>query len=122
MKRFESPLGDNIGGIDVNSDRVNLAIVNRSGELLDKVLGYLKYYWIRNGGRYGGNYNYKVATFRNSVIERIAYKAPLYGLRVVFVNPARTSTGTEELQRKLGLDRHAASAYIIALKALKRTK
>ncbi|MFA4798593.1 hypothetical protein [Pyrococcus kukulkanii] len=169
MRRFEEPLGENVGGVDVNSDRMNLVIVNKNGELLDtytawfsevtargfprtrawsllgekisevlkyayyhgvstialenpRVLGYLKYYWIRNGERCGRNYNYKVATFRNSVIERIAYKAPLYGLKVVFVNPAETSTGTEELQKKLGLDKHTASAYTIALKTLKRTK
>ncbi|WP_206204977.1 hypothetical protein [Thermococcus sp. M39] len=169
MKRFESPLGDNVGGIDVNTDRINLAVVNRSGELLDtytvwfseitargfpkkkawsllgesihkvlkyayyhgvstialenpKVLGYLKYYWIRNGERCGKDYNYKVATFRNSVIEKIVYKAPLYGFDVVFVNPAGTSTGTKALQRKLGLDKHTTSAYLIALRGLKRKK
>jgi len=31
-RRYEKPLGRNIAGVDVNADRVNLAIVDRRGK------------------------------------------------------------------------------------------
>ena len=166
MKRCDKPLGNNIAGVDVNVDRINLVVINRDGDIVWKytarfpqviargyprkrawsiigeaihsilknayshgasviavenpeVIGYLKYYWIRNGDRKSKNYNYKVSIFRNSIIERILWKAPLYGLRVVTVSPKGTtrSEDHEYVMRKCGLDSHTASAYIIALKA-----
>ena len=166
MRRYKKPLGDNIGGVDVNVDRLNLVVINRDGDIVWKhtvrfpqiasrgyrgekawsiigeaihsilknayshgasviavenpeVIGYLRYYWIRNGERRTKNYNYKVAIFRNSIIERIMWKAPLYGLHVVAVNPKGTthSEDHEHVMRRYGLDRHTASAYLIALKA-----
>jgi len=166
MKRYDKPLGNNIAGVDVNVDRINLVVINRDGDIVWKytarfpqviargyprkrawsiigeaihsilknayshgasviavenpeVIGYLKYYWIRNGDRKSKNYNYKVSIFRNSIIERILWKAPLYGLRVVTVSPKGTtrSEDHEYVMRKCGLDSHTASAYIIALKA-----
>lgn len=79
----------------------------------------MKYYWIRNGERKSKNYNYKVAIFRNSIIERIMWKAPLYGLQIIAVNPKGTthSKDHEYVMRRYGLDKHTASAYLIALKA-----
>jgi len=84
-----------------------------------EAIGYLKYYWVRNGDRKSKNYNYKVSIFRNSIIERIMWKAPLYGLQVVTVNPKGTtrSEDHEYAMRKCGLDKHTASAYLIALRA-----
>ena len=46
-------------------------------------------------------------------------KAPLYGMKTSYVNPANTSKISEKLTRKLGVDRHTASAYVIALRGLK---
>jgi hypothetical protein len=43
--------------------------------------------WVRGGDRKHGNYNHKVMTFRSSIIERVAMKAPLYSIRVGYVNP-----------------------------------
>ena len=83
------------------------------------VLGKLKLLWIKNGRRFNENYNYAVQTFRSKVIEMIRVKAPLYGMKPSYVNPANTSKIGEELMKKLGVDRHTASAYIIALKGLK---
>ncbi len=83
------------------------------------VLGKLKLMWIKNGKRFNENYNYAVQSFRSRVIEMIRIKALLYGLKASYVNPANTSKIGEELMRKLGVDRHTASAYIIALKGLK---
>ena len=167
MKRFEKPLGRNVAGIDVNSDRLNLAILRPDGTLAEtktfwfreitargfpkrkawsiigmkihellryayhhgvsvvalenpEVLGYLKFAWIKNGDRKHRNWNWKVATFRNSIIERIASKAPLYGLNVKFVNPKGTTNSKEhdEIMRKYGLDRHSASAVVIAMRVI----
>jgi Hypothetical protein APE1804 len=60
-----------------------------------EVLGYLRLTWIRSGDRKHENYNYKISVFRSSVIERIAVKAPLYGLNTKFVKPE----GDDKLQR-----------------------
>jgi hypothetical protein len=48
-------------------------------------------------------------------------KAPLYSIKVGYVNPKGTTNSTEhdELMRKYGLDRHTTSAHLIALRGLK---
>jgi len=85
-----------------------------------EALGYLKFAWVREGDRKHENYNYKIAVFRNSIIERIAMKAPLYWLDVKFVDPRGSTSSREhdEIMKRLGLDRHTASAYIIALRSI----
>ena len=167
MKKHDKPLSILIAGIDVNTDRLNLVIVDSKGvlknkktfwfddiisrgyskerawsrineeihKLLDyayskgvstivlensKVIGYLRYYWIKNGERKSRNYNFKVSMFRSRIIERITYKAPLYSMKVVYVPPKGTthSKKHDEIMREKGLDRHSASAYLIALKYL----
>ena len=168
MSRHRRNAGKLVGGVDVNTDRVNLAIIDEEGglrdyktfwfsetsrkgfsrhsawsiigmrihEMLDyayhhgvktlflenpEVLGRLKLMWVRNGDRKHENYNYKVSVFRSSITERIAMKAPLYSIKVSYVNPRGTTSSTEhdELMRKHGLDRHTASAYLIALRGLR---
>jgi len=84
-----------------------------------EVIGYLRYYWIRNGERRGSKWNWKVSMFRNSIIERIAWKAPLYSMKIIYVNPRNTSKEGEKEGEKLGLNRHLGSAYIIAKRTLK---
>ena len=165
--RYREPTGDLIGGVDVNVNRINLAIVDKKGNLRDyktfwfaeatargyprqcawsfigariremleyayhhgvstialespEVLGYLKLAWIRGNDRKHEDYNYKKSIFRGSIIERIAVKAPLYGLSVKFVDPKGTTSSIEHdnAMRKYGLDRHTASAYLIALKCI----
>jgi len=167
MARHKKNSGKLIGGVDVNTDRFNLAIIDEDGELIDhrtfwfsevtargfprhsawsiigmrihelldyayhhgvktlflenpEILGRLKLMWVWNGGRNHENYNYKVMIFRSTIIEKIALKAPLYGIETKYVNPRGTTNSTEhdELMRKHGLDRHTASAYSIALKGL----
>lgn len=169
MRRYDQPKGKNVAGVDVNLDRINLAIVNKDGELRDyktfwfkevksrnvpkrkvrsiigekvhemlkyayhhsvskiyledlSVLGRLRLLWIKNGKRFGKNYNYAVQTFRSSVIEMIRLKAPLYGLKTSYVDPANTSKIGEKLAKKLGIDKHTASAYVITLKGIKSIK
>jgi len=167
MARHRRNAGKLFGGVDVNTDRLNLAIIDGAGRLIDhrtfwfseasrkgfsrhsawsiigmrihellnyayhhgvktlflenpEVLGRLKLMWIRNGDRGHENYNHKVAIFRSSIIERIALKAPLYSIETKYVNPRGTTNSIEhdELMRKHGLDRHTASAHLIALKGL----
>ncbi len=168
MRRYEKPLSDLVAGVDVNVERIDVAVVTQSGRLravktfwLDgavhmgarrsrawsiigsvihgmlrwlyhsgvstvvledpEVVGYLRYYWARNGGRRGSKWNWKMSMFRSTLIERIAWKAPLYALNVEFVNPMGTSNSKEddEVMKRHGLDRHTASALLIALKGLK---
>ena len=169
MRRYEKNNGRLHGGVDVNTDRINLAIVDENGRLRDiktfwfeeasrkgcprykarsiigmrvhemlryayhhgvktlfledpEVLGRLRLMWIRNGKRLHRNYNWKVSVFRSRVIEMIATKAPLYAINVGYVNPKGTTHSKEhdEVMRKYRLDRHTASAYLIALKGLKQ--
>jgi hypothetical protein len=168
MARHRRNAGKLIGGVDVNADRINLAIVDEDGELIDyktfwfseasrkgfsrhkawsiigmrihemlgyayhhgvktlflenpEVLGRLRLMWVRSGDRKHENYNYKVMTFRSSIIERITMTASLYSIRVSYVNPRGTTNSKEhdELMRKYRLDKHTASAYSIALKGLR---
>ena len=84
-----------------------------------EIIGYLRYYWIKNGERKGSKWNWKVSMFRNSIIERIAWKIPLYSMKTIYVNPKNTSKEGKRIGRKLGLDRHLSSALVIAKRALK---
>jgi len=167
MARFKRNHRKLYSGVDVNADRINLAIVSENGELRDtytfwfrevtargfprrkaraiigmriremfryayhhgvkkiflenpNILGRLKLLWIKSGERRNRNYNWRVAVFRSSVIEMIAMKAPLYSMEVRYVNPKGTTNSTihDEILRKYRLDKHTASAYLIALKGL----
>jgi hypothetical protein len=157
------------GGVDVNTDRINLVIVDEKGNLRDyktfwfpeitargypkrrarniigmkvhemlgyayyhgvkvlflenpEVLGKLKLLWVRSNDRGHENYNYRVSIFRDSIIEMISLKAPLYGIEAKYVDPKGTTSSREhdEIMEKYRLDRHTASAYLIALKGLKQ--
>jgi hypothetical protein len=169
FSRVNMNRGKLYAGVDVNVDRMNLAIVDSDGRLRDfytfwfeeasrkgcsrrrarsiigmrvhemlkyayhhgvrviflenpEVLGKLKLLWVRSGDRRHENYNYRVSVFRSSVIEMIALKAPLYGIEVRYVDPKGTTSSREhdEIAEKHRLDRHTASAYLIALKGLKQ--
>ena len=167
MVRHRRNAGKLIGGVDVNADRINLAIIDSVGRLIDHrtfwfseafrkgfsrhsawsiigmrihetlnyayhhgvralflenpgVLGRLRLMWIRSGDRKHENHNHKVLIFRSSIIEKIALKAPLYGIEVKYVNPRGTTNSKEhdEAMRKHRLDKHTTSAYLTALKGL----
>ena len=168
MTRYRGNYGKLYGGVDANTDRINLAIVDENGGLRDtytfwfrevtargyprrrarsiigmkihemlkyayhhgvktislenpEMLGRLRLLWIRNGRKVHKNFNWKVSTFRSSIIEMIAVKAPLYSITVKYVDPKGTTHSKEhdEIMKKRRLDKHTASAYIIALKGLK---
>lgn len=169
MTRHRRNYGKLYAGVDVNVDRINLAIVDWYGRLRDAktfwfeeasrrgyprrkanvligmrihemlkyayshgvkkislenpdVLGRLRLFWIRNGRRLHRNYNWRVSVFRSRIIEMIAMKAPLYAIRVEHMNPKGTTHSREhgEIMERYGLDRHTASAYLIALRGIKR--
>jgi len=169
MARFRENNGSLYGGVDVNVDRINLAIIDAYGKLRDvktfwfeeasrkgcprrrawsiigarvhemlkyayhhgvsilavenpEVLGKLRLLWIRSGERKSENYNWKVATFRSSVIEMITLKAPLYSIKVRYVDPRGTTSSEEhsKVMKRCGLDRHTASAYLTALRSIER--
>jgi len=171
MTRYKRNNGKLYAGVDVNADRLNLAIVDRYGRLRDvktlwfenacrkgyprrkarvligmavhhmfhyayhhgvktlflenpEVLGKLRLLWIRNGKKLHKNYNWKVSIFRTSIIEMITMKAPLYSIRISHVDPKGTTSSKEhdDVMGEYGLDRHAASAYLIALKGIERHK
>ena len=170
MKRYDKPLSDLVAGIDVNFDRIDVAILSQSGivkvvrtfwfpeavhmgarkertwsiigmvihNMLKwlyhcgvsiifledyEVIGYLKWLWIKKGERKNSYWNWKVATFRSSVIERIVWKAPLYGIKTKSIDPKGTTHSQlhDEIMKKYGVDRHIASAIVIAMKGLKLT-
>jgi len=171
MVRYKRNYGRFNGGVDVNTDRVNLAIIDRYGRLRDvktfwyedasrkeyprrrarsimgmrihemlryayhhgvktlllenpSILGKLKLLWVRNGRRLHKNYNWKVTVFRSSVIEMISMKAPLYSIKVGYIDPMGTASSKEhdKVMESFGLDRHTASAYLIALRGIKGYK
>lgn len=88
------------------------------------VLKFLKLVWIKSGERKNERYNYKVSRFRARTIDDIKQVAILYALPVIEVDPRGTTRSEEhdEVMRKLGLDRHMASAYLIAKRALTHIK
>ncbi|PUA32567.1 MAG: hypothetical protein B7O98_05490 [Zestosphaera tikiterensis] len=166
-KRYGEPRGSLVSGVDVNTDRINLAIIDEDGMLRDRktfwfseatargyprsvawsiigmkihemlkyayhhgvstlavenpeILGRLKLFWVRSGERKSENYNWRVAVFRSRIAEMIALKAPLYSIEVKYVDPKGTTNSEEhdEVMKRYGLDRHTASAYIIARRLL----
>lgn len=167
--KFRSNNGRLYGGVDINADRINLAIVDENGKLRDiktfwfedvarkgitherarsiigmrihdmlkyayyhgvgtiyledpNRLGWLKYMLLRNYRRGGRNYNFRRLIFRASTGEMIAMKAPLYAIKTIYVHPGGTTSSIlhDTVMRKYGLDRHSASAYLVALKGLGR--
>ncbi|MCD6369252.1 MAG: hypothetical protein J7L38_05605, partial [Thermoproteales archaeon] len=86
------------------------------------VVGKLRLLWIRNGKRLHRNCNWRVSVFSNSIIEMITMKAPLYSIETEYVDPkGSTHSGKhDEVMRKYGLDKHTASAYLIALRGIER--
>ncbi len=57
--------------------------------------------------------------FRNSIIEQITWKAPIYSIKTVYINPRNASKEGIKIGKKLGLDKHLGLAYIIAKRTLK---
>jgi len=154
--------GDLVAGFDLNSDRINMVIIDRYGRIRD-----VKTEWfpeVTSHGyprskarakrlealakllRYAYNHNVGSVVFENLLIikkrrytesksanrkiarfakrELLYYgivMAMKYGFKVLLVNPKGTTKSEEhdKVMKRYGLDRHTASAYMIAMKGLK---
>jgi len=89
-----------------------------------EVLCALKLAWIKSGERKGVHYNYWVSIFRPRIMDDIEQIACKYGVHVIPVEPRGTSSSEEhrEVMKKLRVNRHVASAYLVALRALAQLK
>jgi IS605 OrfB family transposase len=155
--------GQLIAGFDLNSDRVNLVIIDEHGEIVDvrtawfpeatshgfprekakvlrlNALARLLEYCYRHGvgtvvfenllsvkrKRFtrSKKANRKITRFaKKLLIQHGVVMALKYGFRVLLVDPRGTTNSREhgELMKRYGLDRHTASAYLIALRGLRR--
>ncbi|BDR92908.1 hypothetical protein Vsou_20010 [Vulcanisaeta souniana JCM 11219] len=161
FKRGEAR-GSLVVGFDLNSDRINMVIVDKYGrirdtraawfpevtshgfprnkararrlEALSELLRYAYYHGVGvvvfenllliKRRRFGKNRvaNRKIARFaKRELLMHGIIMAMKYGFRVYLVSPRGTSKSREhdEVMKRLGLDRHMASAYLIAMKGLK---
>jgi len=62
--------------------------------------------------------NRKITRFpKRKLLDHAIVMSMKYGFKVYLVNPAYTTKLGERIKREIGLDRHTASAYLIALRA-----
>ena len=89
-----------------------------------EVLKTLKLIWIKHGERRNEHWNYKVSRFRAKIIEDIKQVCKQHSIPYVEVNPRGTTHSEEhdEVMKKFGLDKHTASAYLIAKRGLEKLK
>ena len=163
LKHFKKgdALGELVAGFDVNSDRVNLAIIDKYGRLVDvraewfpeatspgfprekarelrvrALAKLLRYCYTHGVGTVVFENLYDVRKRRftksktaNRKISRFAKRELLhyaivmslkYGFKVLLADPKGTTSSAEHgrFMMKHGLDRHTASAYLIALRGL----
>jgi len=88
------------------------------------ILGLLKLRWVVLGRRLNPEYNYKVMRFSSSLTETIINVAEKLGVKTIRVDPRETTRSEEhdKIMHELGLDRHYASAYLIALRGLQELR
>ncbi len=157
--------GELIAGLDLNSDRINMVVIDRYGRIRDVKTewfpeitshGYprgkarakrlealsrlLRYAYHHNVGivvfenllvikrrRYTGSRtaNRKITRFaKRELLRHGTIMAMKYGFKILLTNPRGTTHSKEHNKavRKHGLDRHTASAYLIALRGIERSK
>ncbi|MEM2252933.1 MAG: hypothetical protein QXS06_00265 [Desulfurococcaceae archaeon] len=157
--------GDLVAGFDLNSDRVNMAIVDEYGRIVDTRTAWFpeatSHGFPRNKAKvarlqalsklveYAYHHGVGVAVFEdlggikhreftasstvNREMSKFAKRQLLthaiimslrYGLKPVLVDPRGTSSSPmlRVIMKKYGLDRHTASAYLIALKYIQNRK
>jgi len=155
--------GTLIAGFDLNSDRINMVIVDKPSIIRDvktewfpevtshgfprnkahtirlqalaKLLDYAYHHGVCivlfedlnriKGRRYtrSKTANRKIARFpKRKLLEYAIVMALKYEFKVYLMNPAYTSKLGKKLGTELGLDKHTASAYVLALKYLGGSK
>jgi len=155
--------GNLIAGFDLNSDRVNMVIIDRYGRIrhvkteripevtshgyprgkakarrLEALAKLLRYAYHHNVGtvifenllvikkrKYtrSKKANRKITRFaKRELLQYGIVMAMKYGFKVLLVNPKGTTKSEEhdEVMERCGLDRHAASALLIALRGAER--
>ncbi len=155
--------GSLIAGFDLNSDRINMVIIDGYGRIRDiktewfpevtshgyprrkaktrrlEALAKLLRYSFHHGvgtvvfenllaikkRRYtrSRKANRKITRFaKRELLQHGILMAMKYGFKVLLVNPKGTTNSEEhgKIMRRYGLDRHTASAYIIALRGIER--
>lgn len=155
--------GNLVAGFDLNSDRINMAIVDKYGRLrdvrtewfpevtshgyprsrararrLEALARLLRYAYHHGVGvvvfenllaikrrRYtrSRSANRKITRFaKRELLRHGVIMAMKYGFKVLLVDPRGTSSSEEHkhVMGRYGLDRHAASAYLVALKGTER--
>lgn len=153
--------GSLIAGFDLNSDRINMVIVDKYGKIRDvrtewfpeitshgyprskartrrlealaKLLRYAYHHGVgtivfenlllvkRRRLSKNPTVNRKITRFaKRELIQHGVVMAMKYGFRVYLIDPSGTTHSEEhnKIMKKYGLDRHTASAYLIALKGL----
>ena len=155
-----------IAGFDLNSDRVNMVILDELGVIRDaktewfpeatspgfprskatalrlralaKLLEYAYHHGvgvvvledlerIKKRRRYtkSKSANRKITRFpKRKLLEHAIVMAMKYGFEVLLVDPKGTTSSSEhdEAMKKYGVDKHTASAYLVALRALHQIK
>jgi len=88
------------------------------------VLGYLKIRWMVRGRKLHEVYNYLVSRFDVKTLELIHDTCEKLGIPHINVDPRGTTNSKEhgEAMAKYGLDRHTASAFLIAKRGLEHIK
>lgn len=157
--------GDMISGFDLNSDRINMVIVDKYGRVVDmktewfpevtshgfpdvkaratrlralaKLLSYAYHHGVgvvvfedlnrikRRKFTGSPTANRKIARFaKKQLLTHAVVMSLKYGFKVYLVDPRGTSSSLTHsaVMKKYGLDRHTASAYLIALKYLQDEK
>jgi len=63
--------------------------------------------------------NRKISRFaKRKLLDHAIVMSMKYGFKIYLVNPAYTTKLGERIKRELGLDRHTASAYLLAIRYL----
>lgn len=89
-----------------------------------EVLSKLKLVWIKSGERRGKHWNYWVSFFKPRTVKDIIQVCNQHKIPVIEVDPRGTTHSEEHdiIARKFGLDKHLASAYLIAKRALDKLR
>ena len=87
-------------------------------------LGFLKIEWILRGIRLGSKYNYKVSMFKTKFAKWIIETCEKHCIKCIPANPSGTthSDKHDEVMKVFRMNRHEASAYIIAKRGLQQYK
>ena len=87
-------------------------------------LSYLKYVTIYKGISGSARFNRRVIWFKPKTIEEVIQLCKQHSIHYIPVNPKGTthSQEHEQIMKNFGLDRHTASAYLIAKRGLEKLK